>query len=642
MRYGQIILRLQHCQPEPVSRKSLAAMFSVSARTLSTDIRMLNNDGKHHGFAITTVRGQGYTLTITNKVLFESYCRQLNKQENYSPEFSQRLNNLEMLLLLADGYITLEEISRRLKVSIPTVKTDIKRTQPFFSGQQLEVVGQPHHGIYVEGKEVHKRQAIMTLFRMRLPAPVVSQEYQEFVQTLDEQQLREFLLTRMRKHRLSINDALLKNVIEHVRLLIFRMTRKNYITTSRQNELVAAPHDNRVEVLVEAIVDYIQQYYEISLPDIEILDLYGQMLGKLSYVAEQDEVRYRKMINHALARLDQMYRTHFADDEELKASLLIHVATLSKRLSTNHQLQNPLLDEIYTRYANVINTSIDFMQLMLPDKQEAVSKDELGYIAIYFAASLEKQKVEEMKDYKKVIVLTDNGRGVAYLLESGLHRLFPNAVIKTSAVNEINNLDPDADLIVSTVNAPNLPKNTPAIEISQILSDRTLNRVEEDVHLLREDPTHFVSSQDQILSLFQPSNFQIIETGGYLEILRQRGALMESDHVARPGYTDSVIFREKQINTVYERGIAGPHPMSSFANQERIDVTLIRESILYAGKQVRLIFLINLGQGHLVLHQEISRMMIALMNDDSLLNALDRVQSYSDFIGIIKAAINRR
>ena len=42
------------------------------------------------------------------------------------------------------------------------------------------------------------------------------------------------------------------------------------------------------------------------------------------------------------------------------------------------------------------------------------------------------------------------------------------------------------------------------------------------------------------------------------------------------------------IDTIYQNGIAGPHPMEQAAIREVIDVVLLRKSIWYSKKKSRL------------------------------------------------------
>lgn len=72
-----------------------------------------------------------------------------------------------------------------------------------------------------------------------------------------------------------------------------------------------------------------------------------------------------------------------------------------KRLYTGHQLDNPIIDDIYTQYANVFNVAMVFISELNKDLDADISKDEIGYVAIYFAASLEKQANQLIDDYKK-------------------------------------------------------------------------------------------------------------------------------------------------------------------------------------------------------------------------------------------------
>lgn len=639
MRYGNILDLLRTNLPNPISRCEFCQKLNVSSRTVSSDIKKLNDAGKENGFRINTIRDKGYVLEITDNKSFQKYITKLKKFNKTMTDVRQRIFNLEIILLLAGDFITLKDLSERFGVSVSTVKDDLKRTNQFFKEKNLKVIGKPHYGIYVSGKERDKRQAIIDLFRMQLSAPIMTPEYITFTQMINENELRKAVQSSLRKNNLSINDLLLKNVIEHVRLLIFRLLKKNYISAPEPEDL--SEGNLQVGMLVNDIVSYIEKTYSMEVPDFEVLYLKKQMVGKLSFVESSQEQLLQRRIRQALIKVDESYQTNFREDEELQNFLLIHVATLFKRLTTNHQLTNPLIDDVYVKYANVINASLDFMNYLNKDLAHKLSKDELGYVAIYFAASLERQKLLEMENYRNVVVLTQDGRGAGYLLETGISRLFPKSKIKTIATNELYKINSEDDLIVSTVDLSNQTFEIPVIEIGSILSRDDLNKVEKSVRLLNEDPKRFVDETQSIIRLFDPDNFNIVENGDYISILKERAALLEQSGKARCGYGESVLEREFKISTVYESGIAGPHPMNNVATEEVIDVTILKNPIKYMGKEVQIIFLINIGRGHLTLHQEISRMMIELMKDKDLLKSVIQVRDYKEFLYKITLAIKR-
>lgn len=639
MRYGNILELLRTNIPNPISRNDLCQKLNVSDRTISSDIKELNVVGKCNGFAIKTIRKKGYLLQITNQERLDSYLNQETSGNILLTDVRQRLLNLEIILLLAGDFITLKDLAQRFHISVSTVKDDLKRTNQFFKEKHLKVVGKPHYGIYVNGKESNKRQAIIDLFRMQLSAPVMTPEYITFTQMIKEDELRRVIQDSLIKNDLVINDLLLKNVIEHVRLLIFRLLKKNYISISDYN--VNLKGNAKTEALVSDIVSYIENTYNLEIPDFEITYLKTQMIGKLSYVEIEEEAELKKLIDQSLKKVDQTYRTDFRSDNELQDFLLIHVATLFKRLSTNHQLTNPLIDDVYVKYANVINASLDFMNYLNKDLTHKLSKDELGYVAIYFAASLERQKLMEMENYQNIVVLTQDGRGAGYLLETGIARLFPKAKIKTISMNQIHKIDKKDDLVISTIYIPDDTFSIPIIQIDPILSNDNLDKVEKSVRLLNENPYRFVDETQSVLRLFSATNFNLSNENNYLDILKKRGLKLEQCGQAQVGYKDSVLERELKISTVYDAGIAGPHPMTNVANKEIIDVTILKKPIKYQNKKVQIIFLINIGQGHLTLHQEISRMMIELMKDPDLRNSIIRVKNYKEFIYKITTAIKR-
>lgn len=639
MRYGNLLEILRTNIPNPISRHELCQNLNVSDRTISSDIKNLNDAGKKNGYEVKTIRKKGYLLQITNQAKFSQYLMRVENTNVSLNDVRQRVLNLEIILLLAGDFITLKELSERFNVSVSTVKDDLKRTNQFFREKNLKVIGKPHYGIYIFGKESNKRQAIIDLFRMQLAAPVMTPEYITFTQMIKEKEIRKVIQVSLRKNNLVINDLLLKNVIEHVRLLIFRLLKKNYISISDYDKNLK--NDSKAEALVKDIVDYIESTYNLEIPDFEITYLKTQMIGKLSYVEVEEEQHLKMMIDQSLSKVDKTYQTKFRDDKELQDFLLIHVATLFKRLSTNHQLTNPLIDDVYVKYANVINASLDFMNYLNEDLTHKLSKDELGYVAIYFAASLERQKLLEMENYQNIVVLTQDGRGAGYLLETGIGRLFPKAKIKTISSNEMYQIDENDDLVISTICVPEDTFNIPMIQIDKILSNDNLNKVEKSVRLLNENPNLFIDETQSVLRLFSAENFRIVDEKDYLSILSKRGDELEKTQKACIGYKDSVLERELKISTVYDAGIAGPHPMTNVAKQEVIDVTILRNPIEYQNKKIQIIFLINIGRGHLTLHQEISRMMIELMKDDDLRNSIIRVRNYKEFIYKITTAIKR-
>jgi lichenan operon transcriptional antiterminator len=346
----------------------------------------------------------------------------------------------------------------------------------------------------------------------------------------------------------------------------------------------------------------------------------------------------RSSIEKALDFVDRQYHTQFRNDQELANALLMHVAPLLQRLYTGHQLENPLIEDIYTQYANVFNVAMVFINELNKDLDADISKDEIGYVAIYFAASLEKQSNQVIEDYQKIAVICSTGGGAAYLLKVNLERLFSNAEVSTFALNERDQIDSSFDLVISTVPLNQAVFEIPIIYTKTILSHAEITKIEKDLNLLRESQNKLFDVHHVILSLFDPEWFQIQEGGNaYLQLLENEGARLEEAGWVETGFKESVLRREKMIDTIYQHGVAGPHPMEQAAIKEVIDVVLLKKPLTYRDKQIRIIFLITIKKDHLNLHKEISRLMIKMMDDPSLELQLAKITNFQDFVSYMKS-----
>ena len=100
-----------------------------------------------------------------------------------------------------------------------------------------------------------------------------------------------------------------------------------------------------------------------------------------------------------------------------------------------------------------------------------------------------------------------------------------------------------------------------------------------------------------------------------------------------------VLKRELSMTTIYGEGVAGPHAIEMGAIRECIDVIILEQGITYQGKKVKVIFLINLNKGHLNLHKQISRLMLKIMADATILKSIEEAQDYKAFIKQIKRIV---
>lgn len=636
MRQEKIVEYL-YAKKQAIVPKALAAEFQISERTLANDIKWLKEIGSSEGFTIERIRSAGYVLNIFDQTKFHNYlahAKQLEQIDTSNPQ--ERIKNIELLLLFHEEYITMQQIAEWLDVSLSTVKGDIKQVEQFCKKYDLTLFSKAHYGLKIIGTESKKRRAILYLLRNTVHTPVLTEKYKEFNFVFDEEELRQLLKEQLLKNQLKISDIVFENVIQHIRLLCFRILQNN--TLNGEEAVVRSTNDD-YDRLTEKLVMYLEPTYQLKFSASEKNYLEEQLRGKFTVLKnEASNQQLKEAMDKALEQVDRQYHTAFRNDQDLVNALLLHVAPLLQRLYSGHQLENPIIEDIYTQYANVFNLSLVFINQLNKDLDVEISKDEIGYVAIYFAASLEKQSNQMIEDYQKIAVICSTGGGAAYLLKVNLERLFSNAEIATFALNEIDQIDPSFDLVISTVPLEQEQIELPIIFTKTILSQAEISKIEKDLNLLRESHNQVPDVNKFLLGLFQPEWFQIIDPpSGYLALLEKEGARLEQHGWAKPGFKASVLKREKLLDTIYQQGIAGPHPMEQAADKEVVDVILLKKPLSYQEKQVSIIFLINITKDHLSLHKEISRLMIKMMDDPMLTNQLQKIANFQDFTSYLKS-----
>lgn len=636
MRQEKIVEYL-YAKKQAIAPRALAAKFQISERTLANDIKWLKEIGSNEGFTVERVRSAGYQLKVFDNVRFSSYLSKSKKQEqvdNSSPQ--ERIKNIELLLLFHEEYITMQQIAEWLDVSLSTIKADIKQVEQFCDNYDLTLFSKAHYGLKIMGTESKKRRAILYLIRNTIHTPVLTEKYKEFNFVFNEEELRQLLKEQLLENQLKISDIVFENIVQHIRLLSFRILQNNTLNSEELEERTISDDYDR---LTEKLVGYLEETYQLNFSCVEKNYLEEQLRGKFAVLDDPaSNQQLRQAIDKSLELVDRRYHTCFRQDQDLANALMMHVAPLLQRLYTGHQLENPIIEDIYTQYANVFNVAMVFINELNKDLDADISKDEIGYVAIYFAASLEKQSNQVIDDYQKIAVICSTGGGAAYLLKVNLERLFSNAKVETFALNEIEQIDASFDLLISTVPLKQTDFGIPIIYTKTILSQTEITKIEKDLYLLRESKNKVFDVHQFILSLFDEEWFQINEeSDDYLELLENEGAHLEKCGWVERGFKESVLSREKMIDTIYQQGVAGPHPMEQAAIKEVIDVILLKKPLIYREKQVRIIFLINIKKDHLSLHKEISRLMIKMMDDPLLDTQLTKMTNFQDFKSYMKS-----
>ena len=136
-------------------------------------------------------------------------------------------------------------------------------------------------------------------------------------------------------------------------------------------------------------------------------------------------------------------------------------------------IKNPMLEEIYAYYHNTFFIVKKSLETLTKQYSCNLSDDEIGYITIYLAASLELKKQP-----LKTILICHGGTGVIKLLLCKIIPQIPEIeIIAQESFLTIQNTDlSQAELILSTLNI-NLNIDIPILTINPIMHDHDISRL---------------------------------------------------------------------------------------------------------------------------------------------------------------------
>jgi len=482
-----------------------------------------------------------------------------------------------------------------------------------------------HYGIKVCGNEEDLRRAFShyVLGSEWYLEPTL--EYKNFMESIDTDALKSTLREGLLENAVSVNDVAFDNILIHLKILTYRASKRNFIhTTVFKNQTPLC-----YRRVANFIISRIEAECGVSFPVAEEEFLATHISSKANATQleiEEKEALYNN-IDIMLSKLDKEFLTSFKKDSELRESLLLHMFPMLNRLYYNFKLTNPLIEEVYTQYANVFTVSLRFTQLIEEIYGAKATRDETGYLAFHFAVHFERSKLSLLSNLKRIVVVCTTGGGSANLLRLKLERMFSSATIITTSQSDLEHFSGDLpDLFLSTIPIADEYMGIPIIHIKKLLDEEEEKNIK-DLSYLRLSGRGQLKLKEFFYDIF----FQRVKDS-YLDAVKSGAEQMVVQGYAADDFPRLVLEREEKFTTIYQNGIAGPHSMTHNAAKNCIGVTILENPASYMGRQVQLIFLINLMPGSLFLHKEISRLLLYLIDNEAMRRRLYAAKDFRHFM----------
>ncbi|MGX7106200.1 BglG family transcription antiterminator [Hutsoniella sourekii] len=449
-----------------VSVGDFERMLGVSRRTVYRELKSLEETLDGENVRLVNERGRGYYLEFTHEEAREELKRQLLNQEDEYFDARTRQDILSLALLSKQIGYSYDELADYFQVSPSTIQTDFFAIERSLRNYQIKLIRGDKGQLTSHGSQIQTRQLIANL----IYANVSEYDFYRYLSEMGESIEQE-------------NDDYFINIVDDKYWSL-----ASTILFDRTGQLLTRVSDKQMQRMVTSLAvslqaidkgDDLRDSVLVSDLSSRHLQLAHQVMGLVSEALQQPiNISERHFLARQLAGLNfqesetfpgetydavMIYRVKelirltsesmgndFRFDQTLYQDLLTHISAAIHRIQpVNESLESPILEDIRLRYRHLFDTVKHHYEQIFYDYP--VSKDELIYIVLHFASSLERQPLSLITI--SVLVICSSGIGTAKILESRLRKHIPEIQkLDIARLSQLKRLNYDAyDLVLSTI-----------------------------------------------------------------------------------------------------------------------------------------------------------------------------------------------
>lgn len=644
-----------------ISSADLSQHFDVSERTIRTYVKRANE--RLDGFACLVKKNRGgYSVKVTDGPALNAWLESMHMniaRGNMQPE--DRVAYLLNDLLDRTDWVTVDELCHALCVSRPTVSGDLKRVEERLEEFGLKIEKRPHYGIRVIGEELSRRlclasSVVESLAREEaatgkaLPGGGDKTSIVEGAQagpcrmtSLDK--IAKIVDAAVDEFDFQINSLTYQNLLVHISIALMRIQEGNYVPVDLgANSCIC---DDRVADVAAGIATRIRCELGVELPESERSYIAIHLAGK-EMIADPDTALEGKegeetglviseevwsVVTQMLEVVWKSFRYDFRDDLELRMNLARHIVPLVVRLRYHLHIDNPILTDIRRRYPLAYSMALDSSAVLAEHYGATLSENEVGFIAMAFALSLERHRTELPK--KNILVVCASGRGSARMLEYRYRQEFGAYVdsIQTCDVAHVSKADfSKIDYVFTTVPLREaLP--VPVRQIEFFFDDAEVREVRRLLSTREPDALDPSFAARFSKQLFFAHKTFASKKEALVFLCKQ----MEGTGRVAENFSELVMRREDCVATSFGNEVAMPHPLEPVCDRSFAAVALLDEPLDWGNGSVKAIFMVAISTED---NDELGGMFDVLaeaFNDADGISKLMQEQSYEALMDLFAA-----
>lgn len=611
----------------------LTRKMQLSERTVRKLLNQLDDQLKENGAVLERRRGMGVRIQVVEREIYQQFMKE--KAPSVIPENGrQRVEFILAQLFSTDDYIKAEWLCERLYISRKTLSLDLKTSEQYLNRHGLQLERKPHHGMKIVGSEFAVRICLSTAFY-----EFSNQWFQNIYRAFpDPEWIRGVMLHSVQQCSYSIYETDISNMILQIQTALYRWQQGYEIRLEEiQDSGLLQEQDIRAAQICAA---GLEKRLKKSLPVSEIKYLAIQFLGKKRVLSESGsglfiDMEVNRLVNQMLEQVHQTFGLDLSSDFDLNTSLRQHMVSMRIRLQYGLKLENPMMREIKEVYGFPYAVAAHASTVLSEYFHTIVPEEEIGYLALCFALSMERQEQQEKRRYQRNILLVcASGHGSAKLFEYRFREMFGDYLnrVETCDAGSLTTWNfTDIDYVFSTVPI-NYPIPVPVCQVQYFFDRHNAGEVE---RILRHNANIDIARYFQ-RNLF----FTDVKGDTREEVLHHLCGLIGQQMELPEDFEDCVLQREQRMQTDLCPLIAIPHPYKPITRETFVCTAILEKPIKWHIYQVQVVFLLSLSEKNENL-EDFYRIAPKFMMDEGGMNRLIAEKTYDTLIGMIRSVERR-
>lgn len=626
-----------HAQQLPTLSKDVAKHFNISERTLRSDIHNINSILQNHGAKIELKRKFGYTLSIHDETLFQTFLTLLKTWGIEAAELDtaeKRIHYILQVLLYEQDYQSQDKLARLVYVSRNTISNYLKSIKSMLSQHHLQLETKANLGVKVTGKEEYKRSFITdTLIPHDMQSYMVgfSRGEKKLFTGIDLYLIERIVLAFTKQNNFSFSDFNLKNMILHIALLISRIEMGCPIEEHKN-----VKHMEKF-LTISSLLHSIEKAFHIEIPKNEAYYIYSHFISNANNApdAMNHSTYVQSLVDQLLFNIHENYYFDLRRDMMLVSDLKHHFQSILNTKLYHLNKRNPLLNTIKSNYPLAYEITLTAVNQVFEGEPYQLTEDEIGYVSLHIGAGIERCFNAQIQK-KKVIIVCGSGYASSRMLEAKLNNIFKDKITicgRFSYHEYQERTLQDIDFIISTI--PIEIKDVPVVIVDFSLYNK-------DIEHITKTLTFRTDEHNKIDKFFDEQLF--IKCHSYISkeaLLHDLSTLLLDNAYVQQSFETSVLKREQIAATNMDEVLAIPHPMELCAHKTKVVVAILDEPLLWNKQSyVRIILLLAIKKDE---HQDIEHLydtFIQIMNNLTMRNLLLKCKDFNEFMHILHTQVD--